>query len=69
MAFDLLLMTVEVWKNLVLRLGQVNQISLDFCFQRDFSWRKSSFRANLRLDSVEKELREGGSYCTLSIKA
>ena len=34
--FDLLLMMVEVWKNFVLRSGQVSQVSLDFDFQSLF---------------------------------
>jgi hypothetical protein len=34
MALDLLLITVEEWKNFVLRSEQVSQVSLDFCFQR-----------------------------------
>ena len=58
-AFDLLLMMVEVWKNFVLRLGQVSQISLDFDFQRVSSRRSSLPRAILRLDSVEVELGQG----------
>jgi hypothetical protein len=37
MALRLLLMIVEVWKNLVLRSLQVSQVSLDLFRQRDYS--------------------------------
>ena len=60
-AFDLFLMMVEVWKNFVFRSGQVSQISLNFDFQRVFSCRMSSSRANLRFVSVEIELGQEGA--------
>ena len=49
----LLLMMVEVWKNLVLRSEQESQSSLDLDFQRISSLSRRSSRVDLREASEE----------------
>jgi hypothetical protein len=60
MAFDLLLMMVEEWKNFVFRSLQVSQFSLDFDLQRISSFNKRSSSSVLRICSLEKERKLGG---------
>ena len=67
-ALDLLLIRVEVWKYLVLRSLQVNQVSLDLDFQRDSSLTKRLFKSSFRLTSLSKLAREGVACWNASMR-